>query len=125
MSMMLKPYPEYKDSGLPWLGNLPGHWKILRAKYIFHEIDERSTTGAETHLSMSQRYGLIDSSRIEGWRLQSESYIGGKILSKTTSSLIGLRLILEFSPMHLNPVWSAQTTLSFVPGELTKHGSSN
>ena len=79
MSVRLKPYPEYKDSGLPWLGKVPVHWKILRAKYIFREINERSTTGAETHLSMSQRYGLIDSSKIEDWRLQSESYIGGKI----------------------------------------------
>jgi type I restriction enzyme S subunit len=79
MSVMLKPYPEYKDSGLPWLGNFPVHWKILRAKYIFREIDERSATGAETHLSMSQRYGLIDSSKIKDWRLLSESYIGGKI----------------------------------------------
>ena len=59
--------------GVPWLGKIPAHWKILRAKYVFREIDERSTTGEETHLSMSQRYGLIDSSRIEDWRLQSES----------------------------------------------------
>ena len=22
----LKPYPEYKESGLPWLGRVPGHW---------------------------------------------------------------------------------------------------
>ncbi|MBK7780280.1 MAG: hypothetical protein IPJ58_05720 [Ardenticatenia bacterium] len=22
----LKPYPEYKESGLPWLGQVPGHW---------------------------------------------------------------------------------------------------
>jgi len=28
----LKPYPEYKDSGLPWLGEVPGHWQILRLK---------------------------------------------------------------------------------------------
>lgn len=24
----LKPYAEYKDSGLPWLGQVPGHWEI-------------------------------------------------------------------------------------------------
>jgi type I restriction enzyme S subunit len=22
----LQPYPEYKESGLPWLGRVPGHW---------------------------------------------------------------------------------------------------
>ena len=24
----LKPYAEYKDSGLPWLGQVPGHWPV-------------------------------------------------------------------------------------------------
>ena len=25
----LKPYPEYKESGLPWLGQVPGHWDLV------------------------------------------------------------------------------------------------
>ena len=25
----LKPYPEYKESGLPWLGQVPEHWEVL------------------------------------------------------------------------------------------------
>jgi type I restriction enzyme S subunit len=28
----LQPYAEYKDSGLPWLGQVPGHWEIQRLK---------------------------------------------------------------------------------------------
>jgi type I restriction enzyme S subunit len=28
----LKPYAEYKDSGLPWLGQVPGHWEVKRLK---------------------------------------------------------------------------------------------
>ncbi len=24
----LKPYPEYKESGVPWLGRIPAHWDI-------------------------------------------------------------------------------------------------
>ena len=28
----LKPYPEYKDSGLPWVGSVPGHWDVRRLK---------------------------------------------------------------------------------------------
>lgn len=27
MTMKLKPYPEYKDSGVPWLGKVPEHWE--------------------------------------------------------------------------------------------------
>lgn len=28
----MKVYPEYKDSGTPWLGKVPAHWEILRNK---------------------------------------------------------------------------------------------
>ncbi len=79
---ILRPYPEYKDSGMPWLGKIPSHWELLRSKYIFREVDIRSITGEETHLSMSQKYGLIESSKIDNLPLQSESYIGGKLCKK-------------------------------------------
>src|SRR5260221_5357275 len=75
----LRPYPEYKESGLLWLGRIPAHWKLLRSKYLFREVDNRSITGEETRLSMSQQHGLIPSSRIEEHRLVSESQIGAKV----------------------------------------------
>jgi len=28
----LKPYPAYKESGVPWLGKVPAHWEIRRMK---------------------------------------------------------------------------------------------
>jgi type I restriction enzyme S subunit len=75
----LKSYPAYKGSGVPWLGELPEHWGVCRARYLFREVDQRSTTGAETHLSMSQRLGLVPSSEMEERRLVSESYVGAKL----------------------------------------------
>lgn len=75
----LKPYPSYRDSGLPWLGEIPEHWEVLRSKYVFREVDKRSETGEETQLSMSQVHGLVESSKIDTWRLRSESYAGGKL----------------------------------------------
>lgn len=30
----LKPYPEYKDSGVPWLGEVPEHWEVKRLKQV-------------------------------------------------------------------------------------------
>ena len=29
-----KPYSEYKDSGVEWLGEVPGHWEVRRLKYV-------------------------------------------------------------------------------------------
>lgn len=71
-----------KPSGIEWLGEIPEHWEIRRSKYVFREVDERSATGAEMHLSMSQKYGLIPSSQIEERRLISESYAGAKICDR-------------------------------------------
>jgi len=74
-----RPYPEYKDSKLPWLGKIPKHWEEKRAKYIFHAVEERSITGNELRLAMSQKLGLVPHSEIKEHRLQSESYAGAKL----------------------------------------------
>jgi type I restriction enzyme S subunit len=31
----LRPYPAYKDSGLPWLGEIPAHWEVQRNGRLF------------------------------------------------------------------------------------------
>ena len=38
----LKPYADYKDSGLPWLGQVPAHWRTVRNGSLF---GQRSQTG--------------------------------------------------------------------------------
>ena len=54
----LKPYPEMKDSGVEWLGEVPAHWDVLRAKYLLKECDARSADGREELLSVSQYTGV-------------------------------------------------------------------
>lgn len=34
---MMKPYPEYKKSGVEWLGNVPKHWENVPVKYLATE----------------------------------------------------------------------------------------
>lgn len=57
--MMLKPYPAYKDSSLPWLGEIPQHWQVVRIKNIFREMDERSGDGKGILLSLTRTRGLL------------------------------------------------------------------
>lgn len=38
----LKPYADYQDSGLPWLGQVPAHWRVVRNGSLFAQ---RSQTG--------------------------------------------------------------------------------
>ena len=74
-----EPYPSYKNSGVEWLGYVPEHWEVRRARYIFREIDRRSPDGSEQHLSMSQSLGLVPSHLVENRTLVSENYAGGKL----------------------------------------------
>lgn len=36
----MKAYPNYKDSGVPWLGDVPEHWEVKRNKVFFTERKE-------------------------------------------------------------------------------------
>ncbi|GAO35316.1 hypothetical protein SCT_0701 [Sulfuricella sp. T08] len=62
--MSLPRYPEYKDSGVEWLGEVPGHWEVRRFKQVFKERDERSGCGTETLLSVSAYTGVSPRSEI-------------------------------------------------------------
>ena len=33
-------YPEYKDSGVEWLGEVPGHWQVQRLANLFRQVAE-------------------------------------------------------------------------------------
>jgi len=71
-----------RDSGVPWLGSIPAHWKVVPNRYVFREQNQRSLKGEETHLSMSQRYGLVPAKELDIQTLQSESYDGAKLCRK-------------------------------------------
>lgn len=55
----LKPYPETRDSGLAWLGEIPAHWTVSRIKTVLREKDRRSQNGEGTLLSLTRVRGLI------------------------------------------------------------------
>lgn len=80
--LQFPPYAQYKDSGLSWVGPVPDHWKTRRNRFLFREVDRRSTHGEETHLSMSQVHGLVPSKLLGRKSLQSENYAGGKLVEE-------------------------------------------
>lgn len=69
-----------RPSGADWLGDIPEHWDVRRCRYLFREVDRRSAGGAEEHLSMSQKLGLVPSHLVENRTLVSASYAGGKLV---------------------------------------------
>ena len=43
----LKPYSHYKPSGVEWLGDVPTHWAIERAKWLFQKMERPVREGDE------------------------------------------------------------------------------
>lgn len=35
----MKPYEHYKNSGIDWLGDVPSHWELRKAKYLFSKME--------------------------------------------------------------------------------------
>lgn len=70
---------ELKDSGIEWIGEIPADWAIIRVKNLLTEINDRSGSGLEQPLSMSQSLGVVPSSMIAVAN-PATSYIGAKIV---------------------------------------------
>lgn len=76
----LEAFPAYKDSGLPWLPEVPEHWSVRRLKYLFREVDLRTSTGEERLLSLRMRSGLVDHLLSGGKSLETSALIGYKVV---------------------------------------------
>ena len=74
----LDPNVPLKPSGVEWLGDVPAHWEVKRAKYFYREVDELSSTGTEELMSVSHKTG-VTSRKKNVTMFMSESNIGYKI----------------------------------------------
>lgn len=54
----LKPYADYKDSGLPWLGQVPAHWELRPSFGAYVPIGDRNI-GMREKTVLSLSYGRI------------------------------------------------------------------
>lgn len=75
----LEPEVKLRDSGVPWLGEIPAHWEIERARWLFRERDVRSTTGEEEMLTVSHLTGVTPRSERDVNMFEAESNEGYKL----------------------------------------------
>jgi type I restriction enzyme, S subunit len=75
----LDPNVPMKDSGVEWIGQVPEHWVVKKAKYLFDEVDERSDTGEEELLSVSHMTGVTPRSEKNVSMFMAEDYSGSKL----------------------------------------------
>lgn len=69
-----------KPSGVEWLGDIPVDWEVKRIKYLLQEVDERSTSGKETLLSMRMYHGLVPFAEHFDRPAQAATLVGFKIV---------------------------------------------
>ena len=74
----LDPNAKMKDSGIPSYGEIPAHWTILRNKWLFTEIDDRSKFGDEELLTVSHITGVTPRSEKEVNMFMAETLEGYK-----------------------------------------------
>jgi type I restriction enzyme S subunit len=74
----LDPMAPLKPSGLDWLGDIPAHWNVRRAKTLFREIDDRSESGEEELLSLRMTKGLVPHREVSEKLITNEDVVGFK-----------------------------------------------
>ena len=57
MNPELKPYPAYRDSGVPWLGEVPEHWEARRLASCLASLQ----SGAREQTEIDADEGVLDS----------------------------------------------------------------
>ena len=75
----LDPSVPFRESGIPWLGEIPAHWDTERARWLFEERDQRSSSGEEELLTVSHLTGvtrrsekdvnMFEAATTEGYRI--------------------------------------------------------
>lgn len=75
----LDPNARLKPSSVKWLGDVPEHWEVRRAKYFYREVDDRTTTGQEELLSVSHLTGITPRSQKNITMFMASSYVGHKV----------------------------------------------
>lgn len=76
----LKPYEDLRETGLPWLGDVPAHWEVRRIKTLLKEIDHRTKSGEERLLSLRMRRGLVDHHDSGGKPIPPDALVGFKVI---------------------------------------------
>ena len=84
--MSYQAYPEYKESGSKWLGEIPALWSAAPAKSLFALRSEKSNREDE-HLTPSQKYGVLPQSQY----------------MKITGNKVVLNLVGSDSMKHVEP----------------------
>lgn len=108
MTNELEPYPVYKDSGVPWLGQVPEQWDIKRNKLFLREVNQCSEDGTEELLTVSQYTGVT--------RRRERSLGEGDLLTHATSLVGHKRVSPGDLVVNIMLAWNGSLGVSSLAG---------
>ena len=76
----LDPDAPTRDSGVPWIGEVPAHWDVERGRWLFTERDQRSEEGDEEMLSVSHLTGVTKRSEKDVNMFEAKTTVGYKVV---------------------------------------------
>jgi len=86
----LKPYPKYKDSGVPWLGEIPEHWGVRRLKTLLRERVEKGYPDLPL-LAATQSQGVVRKEKFKNRTVLALKDLHQLKLVRTKDFVISLR----------------------------------
>jgi len=60
MSLSAPTYPSYKATGVPWLGDVPEHWDLIRGKWLFRSRKVINADGRNTNILSLTLRGVVN-----------------------------------------------------------------
>lgn len=87
-----QPYPEYKDSGVEWLGKVPAHWEIRSLRYLATKFGSGITPRGGSTVYQKEGIPLLRSQNI---------HFSGLILKNVAR--ISKEIHLKLSATHVRP----------------------
>ena len=89
-------YSEYKDSGVKWLGEIPGHWEVRKIIGCFSENKKKNTNFTYTH-AMQFNYGtIVDKNEGFDTTEAKSIYSNYALINKDDIVINGLNLNYDF-----------------------------
>lgn len=108
----LAPYPEYKDSGVEWLGETPSHWGRAQLRRVATIVNGGTPTPDEAHWGGSVAWATpVDLNTVDGHTIKStlrtltmEGLASGSALVPSGSVILSTRAPIGYSAMTRSPV---------------------
>ena len=82
MILNLKPYPAIKDSGVPWLREVPDHWALTRGKWLFRHKKQLNADRANPNVLSLTLRGVVNNDPENPEGLVPKDYATYQIFSK-------------------------------------------